>query len=123
MEAVGTADREDGAGLEREPAPDSGLLGLAMLARFHGLAADPAQLAHQFKAPGESFGTAQILLAAKALGLKAKRVHTEIARLDRTPLPALAASHDGRFFILARLDGEQVLIQDPGSPRPAGPDA
>jgi len=118
MEVVGTDDRLNGAGPEHGPASDTGLLGLAMLARFHGLAADPAQLAHQFKAPGEAFGTAQILLAAKALGLKAKRVHTEVARLDRTPLPALAASHDGRFFILARIDGEQALIQEPGASRP-----
>ncbi len=35
-----------------------------------------------------------------------------------TPLPALAASNDGRFFILARIDGEQALIQEPGAPRP-----
>jgi len=41
-----------------------------------------------------------------------------VARLDRTPLPALAASHDGRFFILARIDGEQALIQEPGAQRP-----
>ncbi|MEW6292454.1 MAG: type I secretion system permease/ATPase [Pseudomonadota bacterium] len=118
MEVVGTDDRLNGAGPEHGPASDTGLLGLAMLARFHGLAADPAQLAHQFKAPGEAFGTAQILLAAKALGLKAKRVHTEVARLDRTPLPALAASNDGRFFILARIDGDQALIQEPGAQRP-----
>ncbi|NWG32639.1 MAG: type I secretion system permease/ATPase [Rhodocyclaceae bacterium] len=112
------ADRPDGVGPEHGPAPDTGLLGLVMLARFHGLAADPAQLAHQFKAPGEAFGTVQILLAAKAIGLKAKRVHTDITRLDRTPLPALAASNEGRFFILARIDDEQALIQEPGTPRP-----
>lgn len=30
------------------PAPDYGLLGLILLAQFHGIAADPAQLAHQY---------------------------------------------------------------------------
>jgi subfamily B ATP-binding cassette protein HlyB/CyaB len=103
---------------DQAPPPDTGLLGLAMLARFHGLAADPDQLAHQYKAPGEPFHTEQILLAAKSLGLKARRVTTEAARLDRTPLPALAASHDGRYFILARTEGDQVLIQHPDEPRP-----
>ena len=72
--------------------PDSGLLGLALLARFHGLAADADQLAHQFKAPGEPFGVEQILLAARSLGLKARRVASAFDRLDRVPLPALAAS-------------------------------
>jgi ATP-binding cassette, subfamily B, bacterial HlyB/CyaB len=98
--------------------PDSGLLGLVMLARFHGVAADPDQLAHHFREPGQAFGAAQILLAAKSLGLKAKLVRSEVARLDRISLPALAVGNDGRFFILARVDGDQLLIQDPGGERP-----
>ena len=118
MEAVVSTDRPEGAGPESGPAPDTGLLGLAMLARYHGLAADPDQIAHQYKAPGEAFGTEQILLAAKGLGLKARRVMTDVGRLDRTPLPALAVGMDGRFFILARVDGEQALIQVPGETRP-----
>ncbi|MBV6411714.1 MAG: Toxin RTX-I translocation ATP-binding protein [Rhodocyclaceae bacterium] len=97
---------------------DTGLLGLAMLARFHDVAADPDQLAHDFKEPGKPFGTDQILLAARHLGLKAKKVRTDWIRLERTPLPALALDQDGRFFILARLDGDQVLIQDPRFERP-----
>ena len=88
MDAAGVADA--GAGPDR--AADSGLLGLALLARFHGLAADADQLAHQFKAPGEPFGVEQILLAARSLGLKARRVASAFDRLDRVPLPALAAS-------------------------------
>jgi subfamily B ATP-binding cassette protein HlyB/CyaB len=100
------------------PEPDTGLLGLAMLARFHGVAADPDQLAHEFKEPGKPFGSAQILLAAKSLGLKAKVVRSDWIRLERTPLPALASGRDGRFFILARIDGDQVLIQDPRIERP-----
>jgi ATP-binding cassette, subfamily B, bacterial HlyB/CyaB len=98
--------------------PDTGLLGLVMLARFHAVAADPDQLAHQFREPGQPFGATQILLAAKSLGLKAKLVRTEFARLDRVSLPALALDRDGRFFILARVDGDQMLIQDPGGERP-----
>jgi subfamily B ATP-binding cassette protein HlyB/CyaB len=101
-----------------ESAPDAGLLGLAMLARYHGLAADPVQLAHQFRPPGQAFGVTEILLAAKALGLKARQVRTEAGRLDRTPLPALAIDRDGGFFILARVEGDQALIQEPAAERP-----
>lgn len=100
------------------PEPDTGLIGLAMLARFHGVAADPDQLAHEFKEPGNPFGTAQVLLAAKSLGLKAKAVRSDWIRLERTPLPAMAVDRDGRFFILARIDGDQALIQDPRVERP-----
>jgi subfamily B ATP-binding cassette protein HlyB/CyaB len=98
--------------------PDTGLIGLVMLARFHSVAADPDQLAHEFGESGAAFGVPQILLAAKHLGLKAKLVRTEFSRLDRTPLPALALDLEGRFFILARVDEDQVLIQDPRIERP-----
>ena len=82
------------------PSIDSGLACLTMLARFHGVAAEPAQLAHEF-GEGQPFGVAQILLAAKQLGLKAKPVKTSFERLATTPLPAMALAGDGRFFILA----------------------
>lgn len=55
-------------------APDSGLLCLVMLARFHGIATEPDQLAHEFTESGKFFGNTEILLAAKKLSLKAKLV-------------------------------------------------
>jgi subfamily B ATP-binding cassette protein HlyB/CyaB len=99
-------------------APDAGLLGLVMLARFHNIAADADQLAHDFREPGRQFGVPQILLAARQIGLKAKQVATDAARLAQTPLPALAIENDGSFVILARVDEQQVLIQDPRVERP-----
>lgn len=100
------------------PPADSGLACLVMLARFHQIAADPAQLAHQFRADGQPFGQAEILLAAKQLGLQAKPVKTTIERLDRTPLPAMAVDAEGGYFILARFDADKVLIHDPRAERP-----
>jgi subfamily B ATP-binding cassette protein HlyB/CyaB len=96
---------------------DSGLACLVMLARFHGISAEPAQLAHEFS-EGGGFGLTQILLAAKKLGLKAKLVECEYRRLPTTPLPALATGRDGGFFILAKVEGDQVLIHDPAAARP-----
>ncbi|PKO85327.1 MAG: type I secretion system permease/ATPase [Betaproteobacteria bacterium HGW-Betaproteobacteria-12] len=98
--------------------PDTGLIGLVMLARYHSVAADADQLSHEFKISGQPFDRAQILLAAKRLGLKAKHVRTDYSRLERTPLPAMAIDRDGRYFILARVDSDQVLIQDPRIERP-----
>lgn len=97
---------------------DTGLACLVMLARFHQIAADPDQLAHQFKVPGTPFGNNEILLAAKYLGLQARRITTTPARLDRTPFPAMAADTDGGYFIIARFEGEKALIHDPGVERP-----
>ncbi|QDQ25608.1 type I secretion system permease/ATPase [Chitinimonas arctica] len=96
---------------------DSGLLGLVMLARFHAIAAEPAQLAHEYGS-GQPFDETRILLAAKQLGLKARAVNARLDRLDRLPLPALAEDVNGGYFIIARLSDDQVLIQDPRVGRP-----
>ncbi|MBI5790279.1 MAG: type I secretion system permease/ATPase [Rhodocyclales bacterium] len=88
------------------------------MARFHAIAADADQLAHDFKRSGRPFAIEQILLAAKHLGLKARRVRTETTRLDRTPLPALAVDIAGHYFVLASADKGQVLIHDPRVERP-----
>ncbi len=97
---------------------DTGLVCLVMLARLHETAADPDQLAHQFKVDGKPFSRTEILLASKQLGLKTKTVKTTTARLDRTPLPAMAVDNEGRFFILLRTDGDQILIFSPLATRP-----
>ncbi len=97
---------------------DTGLACLVMLARFHQIAADPEQLAHQFKASGQPFDKAEILLAAKHLGLQARPVKTSIDRLERTPLPAIAVDNAGGYFILARYDADKALIHDPKAERP-----
>jgi ABC-type bacteriocin/lantibiotic exporter with double-glycine peptidase domain len=47
---------------------DSGLAGLVLVARFHGIAADPAQLAHEFQVSGHPFNRNLVMLAAKNYG-------------------------------------------------------
>jgi len=89
-----------------------------MLARFHGVAADPEQLRHDFQNAGHPFGPTEILLAAKQLGLTARLVKTPFERLDKVPLPALALGPHGRFFILAKVENGQALIHDPDNGRP-----
>jgi ATP-binding cassette, subfamily B, bacterial HlyB/CyaB len=98
--------------------PDPGLAALVMLLRFHGIGADREQIAHRFGAGG-GFGLTEMLRCAKAFGLKTRLVRTDWKRLAKTPLPGIAALRDGGFIILAKIAGEQILVQDPLSPRPA----
>ena len=100
------------------PQIDTGLACLTMLARFHALAVDPHQIAHEFKETGKFFGVTEILLASKKLGLVTKKVKPQLARLATTPMPAIALAKDGSFFIIARMDGDKVLIHDPCVERP-----
>lgn len=109
-------NEHQGAAVQAEP--DTGLACLVMLARFHNVAASPEQLAHEYLDNGRQFGRAELLLAAKQLGLKATSVRSKPERLAHVPLPAIAASTDGRFFIIAQLDGEKALIHDPRAARP-----
>lgn len=110
-----------------QPNPDSGLRSLITIAAVHGIAADAAKLTHECGT--SAFNTDTILLAAKSLGLSVRVVRQEPTRLDRAPLPAIAADRDGRFFIVGKYDAGQVaqnpegvppaaklLIQYPGEP-------
>ncbi len=97
---------------------DTGLACLVMLARFHQIAVDPRQIAHQFKTSDEPFAHPDILLASRHLGLQAKAVKTTADRLDRIPLPAVALAKSGDYFILARFDSDKALIHDPMAERP-----
>ncbi|WP_272932564.1 type I secretion system permease/ATPase [Xanthomonas translucens] len=97
---------------------DLALQGLVLLAQFHGVAADAAQLAHAFASIGESFDETTLLLAAKQLGLKAKVVSQPASRIGMAALPALALVPDGEAFIVAKVSGEQILIHDLVEKRP-----
>ncbi|MGB7932655.1 MAG: type I secretion system permease/ATPase [Gammaproteobacteria bacterium] len=97
---------------------DSGLSCLVMMARFYGLPADPAQLEHEFVHSGEVFGVSGILRAARKLGLKARATNIHSDKLSTTPLPAIAHLKNGNLVVLARVDEQRVLVQDPREGRP-----
>jgi subfamily B ATP-binding cassette protein HlyB/CyaB len=100
------------------PPLDTGLVCLVMLARFHQVAVEPGQLFHEFGQAGAPFGSREILLAARKLKLKARVVHSGPDRLGKAPLPAIAVGLDGGYFILAKAEGDKVLIQDPRDQAP-----
>lgn len=100
------------------PPFDSALACLVMLARFHQIAIEPEQIKHQYVGESGLLAEQDVLRAAKHAGLKAKSVNTRFDRLDRTPLPAMAQLLDGRWVILAKVDGNAILYQDPQVGRP-----
>jgi subfamily B ATP-binding cassette protein HlyB/CyaB len=97
---------------------DTGLICLLILARFYDLPADGAQLRHQFAQSGQVLSDTDLLRAAKHLGLKAGLQKTRWSKLHGTPFPAMAKRTDGRYVVLAKLEGEKALIQDPVETRP-----
>jgi ATP-binding cassette, subfamily B, bacterial HlyB/CyaB len=99
-----------------KPAPaESALAALVLLLRFHGVGADSEQIRHRF---GDDFGVPEMLRCAKEFGLKARAYQSSWKRLTKTPLPGIAILRDGRYLILGKASEDQVLVQNPLSPRP-----
>ena len=97
----------------------TGIKCLATLMRFHGFASDPHTLAHRFAAVGDDeLDEIRLVRAAGQSGLKAKAISANLDRLDKMPLPAMAATKEGRWFVLAKQNAKQVLIQDAESGAP-----
>jgi ATP-binding cassette, subfamily B, bacterial HlyB/CyaB len=104
------------------PLMDTGLICLVLMARMHGVAADAHQIAHE-AATTQLFDHADMLLAAKRLGLHAKVVKkVNMDRIAGTPLPAIGRMLDAQgqpqFFLLARVEGDQALIHSPALGKP-----
>lgn len=98
---------------------DSGVSSLLTIAGYHGIPADEAHLRHEFGA--ETFSATTMLLAAKSLGMAARIVQQDPARLDRAPLPAIAMDREGGFFVVGKYvagseSGARILIQRPTDP-------
>jgi subfamily B ATP-binding cassette protein HlyB/CyaB len=96
---------------------DRGLAALVMLLRLYGVGTDAEQIRH--RCGGNAVGLPEMLRCAKDLGLKAKVHRTSWARLAKTPLPAIAALHDGGFIVVAKANEEKALIQAPLAAQPA----
>jgi ATP-binding cassette, subfamily B, bacterial HlyB/CyaB len=97
-------------------AHDSGLLSLVLLLRMHGIPADADQICHRMAQ--DTIGITEILRCAREYGLKARTVKTNWARLERTPLPAIAVLNDGSFLIVGSADDNKVLLQRPPGLQP-----
>jgi subfamily B ATP-binding cassette protein HlyB/CyaB len=95
---------------------DTGLQCLALLLRFHQVAADPAQIAHQFS--GASIGVSEMLRCAKDLKLKARAVTATWPGLMTLPLPAIIELKDKTFIIVAKVTADDALVQVPSENRP-----
>jgi len=106
---------------------DTGLTCLVILSRLQGVAANTDQLRHEHAVAGKPFGSTELLLAAKDLGLKARQLHTNMGRLDKVHLPAIAVmkpqdsgdeNESPRYVILGKITDAEILIQDPTQTKP-----
>jgi subfamily B ATP-binding cassette protein HlyB/CyaB len=97
---------------------DSGLLSLALIARYYHLPAEPEALRYRFCEPGKTMDAPALVRAARQLGLKARCLCSNWRGLEQAPLPAIVRQRDGRFIVIARVRNGRALIQDPEAQRP-----
>ncbi len=89
-----------------------------LMLRYIGVPADPAQLRHRFGNAAERVSATDILRISKELQLRSRVVNSNWARLAKSPLPAIAATREGGFFIVAKVTQDKALIHDPVENRP-----
>jgi len=103
----------------RLPAP-SGLICLSLIAGQLQRPTDFMQLTRALGLdPSVPVSEADILLAAKRIGLKARGATLAFDRLSKLPSQAMAQCVDGEYVLLLRCDPDgSVLVGDPFQPRP-----
>jgi ATP-binding cassette, subfamily B, bacterial HlyB/CyaB len=117
LRVVPPVERDTNPAPASDPAPDTGLLCLALVAKTLGIAVDPARLRHE-QGGTEPSDIVDVLRAAKGLGLKARGAKVGWKGLTRLHPPAILALKDGSFRVFVRIVGHQALVLDPTSGAP-----
>ncbi len=91
---------------------NSGIQCLSLIARFHQIPADPSALIREFQHNDESLADINLIRAAKSLGFKAKLIQDKADKLSAHTLPAIARHQEGHFFVIAKINNNEVLIHD-----------
>lgn len=100
-----------------KPSIDAGLYSFVNIARFHNIPADPEQITHALAIGEEGMQESDILRAAKEFKLKAKASNVGFDTLVKLPLPAIVGLKKEKFAILAKVDGDKLLLLMPdGTP-------
>lgn len=97
---------------------DTALAAFVLLLGFLQRPADPEQLRHAAGRGGAPLDAQDLLRLAKKLDVRARAVKAPIARLNRQPLPAIAQTNDGDFFLILQVSESQALILHPFSDKP-----
>lgn len=96
---------------------NSGLVCLAMLARYHGVAFEEDRIKHEMAKDQPHWSPIDLVMAARLLDLHAKIKRPLITRLNMLAVPAILQDKEENYFILGvarQKDGElRYLTQSP----------
>jgi subfamily B ATP-binding cassette protein HlyB/CyaB len=102
-----------------QAAGNSALESLVLLLSYLDRPADPDQLRHLLGKGSAAIEADDLVRLAKKLDVQARKVRADTsARLDRLPLPAIAAMRDETFLVLLQVSPTKALVFRPGAERP-----
>jgi subfamily B ATP-binding cassette protein HlyB/CyaB len=96
-----------------EGVPATGLQALALVAAYYQRPCDAAQLARSLGIDAPHPSPAQLILAAREVGLVAKAGRLTWVDLPRQNYPIIAELRNGEYVILARYENERLVVVDP----------
>lgn len=95
---------------------DPGLLALTLMLRLRGVDAKLEDIRRQ--SGKTKIGISEIVRCAKKRGMSSRSMATNWDGLKSTALPVIVTLRNSRLLIVAKIEGEQLLVQDPQSNRP-----
>ena len=91
---------------------DPGLYCFTAIAQFHGIPADPEQIAHAMAIdPRVGMSETDMLRAARSLKLKARAATVNSKQLAKLPLPPIVGMKDEKFAVLAQIADDSMAAQ------------
>ena len=91
---------------------DPGLYCFTAIAQFHGIPANPEQIAHALAIdPRVGMNETDMLRAARSLKLKARAATVNSKQLAKLPLPLIVGMKDEKFAVLAQIAEDSMAAQ------------
>jgi subfamily B ATP-binding cassette protein HlyB/CyaB len=97
---------------------DTALAAFILMLGYLQRPADPEQLRHAAGKGAEPLDGEDLLRLAKKMDVRAKRACVPVDHLLRQPLPAIAQSGEGAFFLVLQASEAQALVFHPAAERP-----
>jgi ATP-binding cassette, subfamily B, bacterial HlyB/CyaB len=102
--------------------PDTALAAFVLMLGFLQKPADPDQLRYSAGKGGARLDSSDLLRLAKRLDVRAREVAAPAAKLARQPLPAIASTKDGHYFLILQATAEKALVFNPDADKPLAVD-
>ncbi|GJD92615.1 Toxin RTX-I translocation ATP-binding protein [Methylobacterium hispanicum] len=99
------------------PKVDTGLAALALVASFHQVTCEPAQVAHELGLGTQFASAVDVTRGARKIGLKGRLLRNQKPeRLDKVPYPCIIQYQDGTFRLIGRrFDDGKMRVIEPGA--------